>query len=156
MSLLKNKKSQEIISDIGFLLFSIMGLSAIIFTLYFLSSSNIAQAAQIPNGAEELSIKGFFINSKDCFSYVDGNGKTEINSIDLSKFNKDTLDRCYDKGNNIAFQFRLFFDGAEKDIETINWLSGRQYAEEQISVNVYSNQERNTDIKLRIRTQNAK
>ena len=146
-----NKKSVMVISRWPWwLMFAVaIGVSLIFFVK--ITGITIAEASRIPAGLEdEFILVARFLNSEQCFVYVDDSGTAHPKIIDADKFNQANLNRCFSaSGVKYAFKLTLLekFDGigpknsfGTTPIKTFNWnptrLSSKQIVEE---VAVYSN-----------------
>lgn len=70
--------------------------------------------------AELISLR--FVNTPECFAYQDlGTGRVFPGMIDLSKFNEETLNRCYQSGDRKNFNFQLVL--GDKKLETDKWVN---------------------------------
>ena len=107
---------------IFYIIFSFVGAITFMLIVY-LSSSQESKIAEIPYGLEENMLFHRFLNSPSCFAMYDENiQRAYPQIIDLSKFTKEQIDKCYDPADNLmAFKLTLEYDGKQKQVETRNW-----------------------------------
>lgn len=96
-------------------------VAIVIFT--FSSYKNKLTYVPPPLPVEFLALR--FTNIPECFAYVDKNtGQIYANSIDITKFNQEVLNRCYatepEKGIK-TFNFRLKLASSDQELLTNNY-----------------------------------
>ncbi len=95
------------------------------FLLLRIGSANIST----PKNFETFIFLQRFINSPLCFSASQEGFNSFFNTIDIQRFEQETLDRCYSveplkfKNKKRAFRLTLrnIIDGSERSITTKNW-----------------------------------
>lgn len=83
-----------------------------------------SEIAKIPPGLEDHLLVQRFLNSPLCFAFLDKEtNKVYPRTIDLTKFNEDNLNRCYDaeETNVKAYRLTLVYNNEKITINTRNW-----------------------------------
>lgn len=100
-------------------------IAAVVLTFMFMISGYRNKLTQVPPELRAELIALRFTNIPECFAVVDENtGTVMTDSIDLNKFTKETMDKCYkteqEKGIK-TFNFRLLLKNEGKEVITNNY-----------------------------------
>ncbi len=80
---------------------------AFLFFSFFISS-NITSANTIPANVETTVLINRFLNSPDCFAYMDEEtGRAYPGIIDIKKFDDNQIKKCYSTIENSLYSFRF-------------------------------------------------
>jgi len=80
---------------------------AFLFFSFFISS-NITSANTIPANVKTTVLINRFLNSPDCFAYVDEEtGRAYPGIIDIKKFDDDKMSKCYSTNDDNSYSFRF-------------------------------------------------
>jgi hypothetical protein len=98
---------------------------AFLFFSFFISS-NITSANTIPANVKTTVLINRFLNSPDCFAYVDEEtGRAYPGIIDIKKFDDDKMSKCYSTNDDNSYSFRFELENSsnnfKKTISTLNW-----------------------------------
>ena len=119
-----NKKADMSARKIIF--YGIFGFLAVVafLLLVWITSTNRSEISKIPPNLENHLLVQRFLNSPFCFAFQD----EEINKIypgiiDLTKFNEDNLNKCYNaEDTNVkAYRLTLSYNNEKISINTKNW-----------------------------------
>ena len=97
---------------------------AFLFFSFFISY-NITSTNKIPINTETTVLINRFLNSPDCFAYVDEEtGRAYPGIIDIKKFNDEQIKKCYSATDDKSYSFRFELQSTNidfKDYSTPNW-----------------------------------
>ena len=119
-----SKKSQIAARKIIFYMASAFAITISFLFLAFIITINKAEIARIPVDMENYLLSQRFFNSPTCFALQDKETlRVSQGVIDITKFNQDNLDICYNISNTEVKAFRLTLDhaGSKITLETKNW-----------------------------------
>ena len=108
---------------IFYVIFSFIIVIAFLFIVWFVPAYR-SEISKIPVGLENYLLTQRFLNSPLCFTLQDKDtNRVYPLTIDLSKFNQENLDRCYNvKDTNVkAYRLTLNYGTEKKTISTKNW-----------------------------------
>lgn len=122
--ILSNKKSD--ISARKIIFYAVFGFVAIVvfFLIVWLTGSKSLEISKIPPGIENYLTSQRFLNSPSCFAFQDENTKrTYLWSIDLRKFNQETLNKCYNAEDTKvnAYRLTMTYENQKITLNTKNW-----------------------------------
>ncbi len=111
--------------------------------LMWLLPKNASEVNEIPIGLENYLSAQRFLNSPLCFAFQDKDTSIVYpGMIDLTKFNQDNLNKCYNAENTKvkAYRFTLNYNNRKSTISTKNWEGLLKEAKtEQVLVNDIGN-----------------
>lgn len=100
-------------------------ITMIIFAFWFTIGNFRSKAVYLPLTTKAELLSQRFINSPDCFAYVNAKtGQVYGGTVDISKFTLERINLCYkeDVFKGINFQFTLETIGGQKTIiKTEDW-----------------------------------
>ena len=115
---LLGKKPMYFLAVLFYLAFAFLFFSFFIY-------SNIASTNAIPANVETTVLINRFLNSPDCFAYVDEEtGRAYPGIIDIKNFDDDTMSKCYSTNEDKSYSFRFELESTnidDKVCSTSNW-----------------------------------
>lgn len=98
---------------------------AFLFFSFFISY-NITSTNAIPANVETTVLINRFLNSPDCFVYVDEEtGRAYPGIIDIKKFDDNQIKKCYSTSEDKSYSFRFEMESSnnkfKKTISTLNF-----------------------------------
>ena len=93
----------------------------------FIIKSQLSSTTTFPDNLETTILINRFLNSPECFAYQDKEiDRTYLGVIDLEKFNKKNLEKCYFTDDNNLKAFKLTLKSPDIQIKdnnvfTSNW-----------------------------------
>jgi hypothetical protein len=103
--------------------FSILAAAYFMYLVYSIHD-NKSELSQIQPQLEDYVLSQQFLNSYACFAYQDQDSKRIMPwSIDIGKFNEESLSRCYPVKDTKtkAYRFTLIYGSKKVTINTGNW-----------------------------------
>lgn len=110
-------------------MFFSIGLSFTVLLFVWIIAPFVAEAAELPEGVKALILTQRFVNSPNCFAYLDeDSGRVYQKTVDWEKLTEENMKNCYqteDKGIS-AFKLTLSIPLTDitKSIGTPNWREG--------------------------------
>ncbi len=107
---------------IFYIVFAVVATITFLLIVYMVSTDK-SKIAVIQPGLEDYLLMQRFLLSPNCFVYQDDSGRAHPWTIDIEKFNQNSLNQCYDAENTKAKAFRLTisYGTFKSTLITKNW-----------------------------------
>lgn len=131
MKIYNSKKATEnwTPDTLPFWMFFVIALSFTVLFFVWIITPFVAEAAVVPEGVKGTILAQRFVNSPNCFAYLDEDSERVYQkTVDWEKFTEENMKKCYqteDKGIS-AFKLTLSVPLTDitKSIGTPNWREG--------------------------------
>jgi len=151
-----NKKAIYAADTAPFMIIFVLFVSVIFIVSLFLFNSHSISKVEIPEGLDSYLLSQRFLRSPECFIYEDISGRVNALTLDLSKFNQQTLNKCY-QGNEKtpSFRLKLTYQDQELILQTNNWNSEQSFERAPIKNIFVQSNNKKINGKLSIEVQNV-